>query len=128
PVPCSLAGPPRSLPSVGRPRCHNGRVLPSRGSGLDWAKCALQARFLRKFRPGATGEGVKILAAPWRKRPVAGGGDPCTHALVIGTSLYAHLPGPDEQLGPADGPTFGLGQTQTPATSAWAFASWLDAS
>ncbi len=71
---------------------------------------------------------MKVLAAPWRKRPVADGGDPCTHALVIGTSSYAHLPGPDEPLGTADGPTFGLGQAQTPATSAWAFANWLDAS
>jgi hypothetical protein len=50
---------------------------------------------------------------------------PKTHALVVGCSKYIHLP---SKPGPPDDPariTFGLGQVQTPATSAWQFATWL---
>jgi hypothetical protein len=47
-----------------------------------------------------------------------------THALVIGTSFYRHLPKRGEPR-PADRETFGLFQVTTPATAAFRFAEWL---
>jgi hypothetical protein len=47
-----------------------------------------------------------------------------THALVIGTSFYQHLPEKGE-LPAAGVVTLGLIQAETPATSAFAFAMWL---
>ena len=61
--------------------------------------------------------------APWVQKAEPIG--PKTHALVVGCSSYANLPA---KPGPPDDPdriTFGLGQVQTPATSAWQFATWL---
>jgi hypothetical protein len=49
---------------------------------------------------------------------------PATHALVIGTSSYLHLPG-GVQPAPASVETFGLQQVSTPCAGAFAFARWL---
>lgn len=64
---------------------------------------------------------------PWVRRGPAenGSGDPCTHALVVGVSRYEFLTG-DGSPGPGGRETFGLRQTQSPATSAFRFARWLD--
>jgi Caspase domain len=65
---------------------------------------------------------------PWIKRgPAAGGGAPCTHALVIGCSKYQFLT-EDGSPAPDGRETFGLSQVKTPATSAFRFARWLDSS
>jgi Caspase domain len=51
-------------------------------------------------------------------------GSPTTHALVIGTSQYEHLPA--KEAGPDDDPLkFGLVRASTPATGAFRFARWL---
>ncbi|MCU7876387.1 MAG: caspase family protein [Candidatus Thiodiazotropha sp. (ex Lucinoma borealis)] len=67
------------------------------------------------------------MSEVWR---TVGGEDantPRTHALVIGTSHYVHLPDTPDQPVPDDGRvTLGLGQATTPATSALIFATWLD--
>ena len=47
-----------------------------------------------------------------------------THALIVATSDYRHLPG-GEDPAPASTPTFGLGQLRTPCAGALAFARWL---
>jgi hypothetical protein len=48
--------------------------------------------------------------------------NPVTHALVIGVSKYAHLPGGGGKKFPNHG---GMGQLSSPAHSARAFAKWL---
>lgn len=63
---------------------------------------------------------------PWVKPDRPDSTAPCTHALVIGTSAYTYLPAQAGDVAPNGGcETLGLGQTTTPASSAFAFACWL---
>jgi hypothetical protein len=64
------------------------------------------------------------VTALWWNRNVDG---PRTHALVIGTSRYEHLPANPGEPSPTDPrrKVFGLGQLKTPATAALLFAEWL---
>jgi hypothetical protein len=63
-----------------------------------------------------------IQETSWVRNPIAGSGQPCTHALVIGVSSYRHL---HEEPEPDNPDTLGLVQAKTPASSAWRFARWL---
>lgn len=62
------------------------------------------------------------MSEPWLSRADS---DPRTHALVVGVSKYQFLTEDGSQVAGA-GPTFGLQQVKTPATSAFRFAKWLE--
>lgn len=67
------------------------------------------------------------MTQPWRTRPPYNSSGPCTHALIIGTSYYRNLPQNAADPVPDNGRvTLSLGQATTPASSALAFARWLE--
>lgn len=60
----------------------------------------------------------------WLDRPSQPPDGPRTHALVIGTSRYDHLP-EKGQPAPVQNETFDLVQARSPAAGAFRFARWL---
>ena len=67
------------------------------------------------------------MTQPWRKTVAYDSGQRCMHALVIGTSYYSYLPqNPDDPAPDGVRETLGLSQATTPASSALAFARWLE--
>lgn len=67
------------------------------------------------------------MTQPWRKTNAYDRDQHCMHALVIGTSYYSYLPqNPDDPAPDGVKETLGLSQATTPASSALAFARWLE--